>query len=496
MRKGRLRRGGLFFRMFSAFSVTILAIIVVFTGILAMSLQQARQSSYENEVLSQAREVASYMSYMNQLSYFSQDTSMRYFISEKITSIRDDYQADIWLVSYASGRVQCLDSNLNTSEVTLSGPVFELLQEIRSGKEMRAQGIFQELGSNIVTIGVPWKYAGKVVGAVLLHISVESLRVHYGQLLWQLAPTALLALVLGMVLCWWVTVSQTRPIRDINLAMRDFGQGKSERRIHLDCGGEVQELGESFNRMADELERQEETRRSFVANVSHELRSPLTSMRGYVEALLDGTISPEDSHRYLQVVMDETMRLTDLVRDLLDLSRIESGKFPLNKSAFDMCELMRRTLINYAQRIDRKNAHVEAEIPDVPCFVEADVNRISQVLSNIVDNAVKFLPETGGVLKLGVEKLDANVSIWVQDNGSGIAPEDMPHIFERFYKADKAHTAGMGTGLGLAICQRILEQHGSKIEARSKPGETVFSFSLPAVDAPARIEPPREKSES
>ena len=106
MRKGRLRRGGLFFRMFSAFSVTILAIIVVFTGILAMSLQQARQSSYENEVLSQAREVASYMSYMNQLSYFSQDTSMRYFISEKITSIRDDYQADIWLVSFSSGTVQ------------------------------------------------------------------------------------------------------------------------------------------------------------------------------------------------------------------------------------------------------------------------------------------------------------------------------------------------------------------------------------------------------
>ena len=480
MRKLPLRRDGLFWRLFRAFAVAMLAIVVVFTGIMTIYLRNARQDSYEEEVLNQAREVAGYMSFMNRLSYFSQDSTMRWFMIEKMDFIQTNYQADIWLVSYESGIVQCLDSNLNTSEVTLSGPAFELLQKIRDGEETRAQGIFRELGDDIVTIGVPWMYRNTVVGAVLLHISVKSLEVRYGTLLLSLIPMAVLALLAGVVVCWFLAAGQTKPIREISGAMRDFGRGDAARRVNLTCGGEMQELGEAFNRMADELERQEETRKSFVANVSHELRSPLTSVRGYVQAMLDGTIGGEDAPKYLRVVMDETVRLSDLVKDLLDLSRIESGKMPMSMSDFDITETVRRVLVNYAQRIDRKGIRVEVDLPEEPCRVRGDANRISQVVSNIVDNAVKFLPEEDGALSLAVRPGGETVRVSVTDNGPGISQEDLPHIFERFYKADKAHTAGMGTGLGLAICQKIMEQHNSRIEVESRPGNTTFFFDLPA----------------
>ena len=236
----------------------------------------------------------------------------------------------------------------------------------------------------------------------------------------------------------------------------------------------------------------EESRRSFVANVSHELRSPMTSMKGYVQAMLDGTISDEDRPKYLQVVLDETNRLTDLVRDLLDLSRLESGKFPMDLAPFDANEMMRRILIRFEQRIEEKGIDVDVRLADDPCVAMGDVNRINQVVSNFVDNAVKFMPGEGGVLTLRTRREGGNVRFEVQDNGPGVDAADQPHVFDRFYKADKAHTAGMGTGLGLSICRSILQQHKRDIEMRSRPGETVFSFALPAAGSVQRAIPAAE----
>ena len=226
------------------------------------------------------------------------------------------------------------------------------------------------------------------------------------------------------------------------------------------------------------------SRRSFVAAVSHELRSPLTCIRGYVEAILDGTIAPEDQPQYLNVVLSETNRLTDLVRDLLDMSRIESGKFPMQIAPFDFGELIRRVLINFEPRIDEKRIQIQLDLLPDPCFVRGDANRISQVVTNLVDNALKFLPE-GGTLSLQTERIGRDIRLSVKNNGPMIAPEDLPHLFERFYKADKAHTSGGGTGLGLSICQLIMREHHSDITVTSTAGETCFAFALRATDPPA-----------
>lgn len=484
-------RRSLFWRTYSVLLTAILATIAIFTGVLTASRRQAMQESYESEVRLQAREVAEYMANLNTLSYVQNNATMRYLVRRKITGINNTYNADIWIVSYDSGMayVQYLDKSWNTTQYLASDAVKEQLARIEAGNEIRATGLFPELedGEKIVTIGVPWLYDDEtVVGAVLLHIPTASLRVSLGSVILQILPPALLALALGTIMAFFLARSQIRPLKEMSSAVSEFSKGDLTRRVEVHCGGELEELADTINRMAEELSRLEDSRRSFVANVSHELRSPMTCMRGYVQAMLDGVIAPEDMPRYLQIVLDETDRLTDLVRDLLDLSRLESGKFPLTLAPFDANELMRRNLVNFEPRIDEKGIAVAVELAEGPLYVMADANRINQVVSNIIDNAVKFMPGEGGVLSVRTRPEGKNVRFTIANNGPRIAEADLPYIFERFYKADKAHTSGQGTGLGLSICQRIMRQHDSEITVRSDDAETAFEFLLPAAEAPRK----------
>ena len=448
-------RSSLFWRAFAAFLLLTLLTVTLCTGAMAAYLQAERQKSYEAEVHQQAEEVAEYMAHLNAISFVRENTTMQYVVRSKIKRIKEEYGAEIWIVSYSSGTVQYLDGEWNTSEEIASDAVLKQLAIIQSGREIRVQGLFPKLGNEIVTIGVPWRYSdGYVVGAV--------------------------ALALGVVLSYFRAASQSRPVKKISRAVKKFAQGDLSSRVQLSCGGELQALGDSINDMAQALNELEDSRRAFVANVSHELRSPMTSMRGYVQGMLDGTIPPQDTSRYLNVVMAETNRLTSLVNDLLDLSRIESGKFPMEKRPYDVCEQLRRIVIGFEGRIDARHADVDMQLPDKPLPVNADQNRINQVISNLVDNAVKFLPESGGLLRLEALRQGEKVLIRVGDNGAAIPEKDLPHVFDRFYKADKAHTSGQGTGLGLAIVKSILDQHGEKITVRSDASGTIFEFTLEA----------------
>ena len=478
-------RRSLFWRTYSVLLAALLATIAIFTGVMTAARRQAMQDSYESEVRLQAREVADYMANLNALSYVQSNATMKYIIRRKIADIYNTYNADIWIVSYDSGIVQYLDSSWNTTQSIATDAVKEQLQKIQAGNEIRVTGLFPELeqGEQIVTIGVPWRYGDyEVVGAVLLHIPMASLRIGLRGVLRQIWPAALLALALGTILAFFLARSQIRPLREMSSAVREFSKGDLTRRVDVHCGGELEELADSINRMAEELTRLEDSRRSFVANVSHELRSPMTCMRGYVQAMQDGVIAQEDMPRYLQIVLDETDRLTALVNDLLDLSRLESGKFPLTIAPFDINELLRRNLINFEPRIDAKAIRVEVALAEDPLNAMGDANRVNQVVSNIIDNAVKFMNGEDNRLTLRTAREGKAVRVTISNNGPKIAEADLPYIFERFYKADKAHTSGQGTGLGLSICQRIMHQHGSEIVVRSDERETAFEFTLPLAE--------------
>ena len=325
------------------------------------------------------------------------------------------------------------------------------------------------------------KDGSEVVAALIMHTDTSDIAQSIRQMRMDLLLYSIVAVVLAMMAVSYITGKMTKPITDMNQIVRRYSKGEFDLRVEDEDGDdEVSQLGKSFNTMADGLNTLEEARRSFVANVSHELRSPLTSMRGFLEAMQDGTIPVEEQGKYLDIVINENRRMTAMVNDLLDLARIESGQVLLKTEAFDINELMMRTLLTFEARIDAKKLDVELDIGDKKLLVDADPSQIAQVLRNLIDNAIKFTPD-GGSLKLITKADKKQAVISVQDSGKGIDKESIPHLFERFYKAEKAHTPGesAGTGLGLAIVKRIIDQHDQEITVESQPGKgTRFTFTL------------------
>ncbi len=469
----------LFWRLFWAFVGTLIMTVLVLSFTMVALLRAERQSAYEAEVRMQARDVAQMMQVRDIASMWKFEPSVGSTVQWKIDEIREAYGAEVWLVNL-DGSFLVVGSQKTGEEIT-EQYVLEQIWRVLSGNEIRVQGLLRELGGGVVTIGVPWygngMFEGRVMGAVLLHISVDSLKVDYSDLVRYACFAGVLALIIGTLLALMIARNQSRPLRQINEAVTAFAGGDFGSRVEIPGDSEMAQLASSFNKMAEEISNLDQSRKSFVANVSHELRSPMTCIQGYVQGMLDGTISDEERPRYLATVLSETQRLTRLIGELLDLSRFESGKIPLNKTIFDVNELILSVLFKYEQKIEDKGILVDIAFRDQPCPVCADSARITQVLTNLIDNAVKFTAENGQ-LTIWTHTVDSLAYVTVRNEGTGIPADDLPFIFDRFYKVDKAHTSGMGTGLGLSIVKKIMEQHDQTINVSSTGSITTFVFSL------------------
>ena len=279
---------------------------------------------------------------------------------------------------------------------------------------------------------------------------------------------------------------QAAPLRDMARTARAFGHGELTARVSTDGNNseEVEELARAFNNMASSLQKSEYRRQEFVANVSHELKTPMTTIAGYVDGILDGTIPPEKSRQYLTLVSDETKRLSRLVRSMLDISRLQdqSGIPEDQKSRFDVIECAGQVLISFEQKINEKHLDVQVDMPEHPVFTFASEDAITQVIYNLVDNAVKFCPE-GGVLSLFVRIGGSKVYVGVSNEGDVIPPEELPLVFDRFHKTDKSRSQNRDSwGLGLYIVRTLIDSHGENISVTSRDGSTTFTFTLPLVN--------------
>lgn len=320
-----------------------------------------------------------------------------------------------------------------------------------------------------------------LMGVILLTSSSSGLQNVYDQIIRVVIVASLWVFLAAIVIVYFISNRITTPIKQISKAVDSYTKGKFDVRIPVKDTDEIAMLSQAFNNMADELDKLEKNKNTFISSISHDLRTPMTSIQGFIEGIIDGTIPPEKQDYYLNVVLTEVKRLSRLVNSLLDVSRMESGGFKLNPTYFDVCEIARLILISFEEKIDEKKVNIEFETDNDPSHVYADKDAIYQVIYNIVGNALKFTPENG-TLRIEIRKIKAEnkYSISIYNTGIGIKEEELPYIFDRFYKADSSRGLDKtGTGLGLYISKTKIEAHGEKLWAESKYQEYCsFTFTL------------------
>lgn len=331
----------------------------------------------------------------------------------------------------------------------------------------------------MLMVANPLRYQEQIIGTVIFATTMPDINRARNGLFSVFLKVLLCTLLLAFVAISLLSRHISKPLKEMNEMAKVIADGQFEKRVHVTSRDEIGELAETFNSMTVSLENLENMRRSFVSNVSHELRTPMTTISGFVEGMMDGTIPPEEHPKYLEIVLDEAKRLSRLVTDLLDLARMDEAETAVTLTDFDIHELIRINLIKFENRISEKKLEISLATEEGACLVTADRDKIERVVFNLIDNAVKFTRE-GGCITVTVKPEGEKVKVSVRDNGLGISEEDLPYIWDRFYKSDRSRSADKtGTGLGLSMVKKIIQAHGQNITVESELGSyTQFDFTL------------------
>ena len=319
-----------------------------------------------------------------------------------------------------------------------------------------------------------------VMGIVIVTAPTEDISNFTDMVLKIFVLSAIAALAISLFAIGLFSYNLVRPLKQMAQAAKQFGRGDFSVRVSETSNDEIGELAVAFNNMAESLSSSETTRKSFVANVSHELKTPMTTIAGFIDGILDGTIPPEKHNYYLSIVSEEIKRLSRLVRSMLDLSRIDSGELKINYQNFDLFSMLVTIVITFEQEIEKRNIEIRGLDRITPKIVYGDKDLIHQVVYNLIENAVKFTNEGGYIAFTIIEDAD-RTTFTVTNSGTGIKKSEIPLVFERFYKTDKSRSKDKkGLGLGLYLVKSIIRLHGGEIEADSEYGEfTRFRFYLP-----------------
>jgi len=353
------------------------------------------------------------------------------------------------------------------------------LRQILDGKSVfRKKQFSRILDTDVAFLGTPLQVDGKIIGAILIFSPLNETKAYLGRINAILGGTALLFLIISFFIVYLAAARISRPIREMEQAVLSLAAGENLPELSIKTGDEVEFLANSLNYMCRQIEITERIRREFVANVSHDLRTPLTSINGFIQGMTDGLVPPEEYPRYLAMVQTETRRLMNLTGDILELAKIQSGGVQLQKSRLSL----RPFLENITGQFDL-SGHPGLVIK-ITCPPElqvwADGDRLQQILYNLIANSLRY-GEGVGEIEISAQEQESGVGFIVSDHGPGIAPEDIPFIFERFYRGHKHRPGEEGSGLGLSIVRDLLELHGGSIRAENLPGQgAAFIFWLPS----------------
>ncbi len=450
----------------------VVLMIGIFTALTLFNINITQQALQENAMESLTSET----------QMLASSTVTEYVIGKltftEMTSQLDSASSllncEIWLAD-ASGKLLYSSNDISTETFSLSSYISDLsLSFTNTGK---LNGYFS---TKHITVGIPITTGDTLVCYLVLHTSLSYLSEITEQTLSYTYMPFLVVIILSLVALMLITNSTLRPIREIIATSKQYAAGNFNARVNVHTGNEFDDLARYMEEMADELARSDEYRKSFISNVSHDFRSPLTSIKGYIEAMIDGTIPPELHEKYLQVVLSETNRLTKLTQGLIELKDFDSFSLQLDKSNFNIKEIIQPTINTFERRCMDKGVHLNSYFYTERTTVLADRTRIHHVIYNLVDNAIKFTDSSGHVSVHVMEKNDKLV-VSVRDEGVGISPEAQKKIFDRFYKTDPSRGKDKtGSGIGLAITKEVIKAHGEHITVTSTEGKgSEFTFSLP-----------------
>ncbi len=376
-----------------------------------------------------------------------------------------------------SGRL-ILDTskNLNIEEVTIV-PNFD--PSITNKSYYVIDHFFDSFPEEVLTVFAPITADYTVKGYVVIHCPMSVIDSSCDSLLNIFYITMCILLLLSLIILIFFTEIVYVPLRKITHATEQYASGNMHYEFQVESDDEIGYLAACLNYMASEIARSEDNQKKFVANVSHDFRSPLTSIKGYLEALLDGTIPPEMSEKYLRIVLNETDRLKKLTDSLLTLNNLNTTGVALERHSFDINQIIRNTAASFEGTCRKKNISIELLLTGDSLYVDADMGKIQQVLYNLIDNAIKF-SNNASVITIETAEKRAKLFVSVKDTGIGIPKEDLKLIWDRFYKSDSSRGKDKkGTGLGLAIVKEIIQAHGENINVVSTPKEgSEFTFSL------------------
>lgn len=444
--------------------------VVVATFVSSMTMEQLKREKAD-ALYREATLIAN--TYASDL--YNSETSLD-TVKKQLDALDTYLSATIWIIN-PSGRMV-----LNSSaplDVENEIVIEDFDPTITAGSYYTAGTFFDTFSEPMLSVFAPIASSYKVKGYVVIHTPMKAIQASCDSLLNISYILLVILFLLSLIILIFFTEMVYMPLRKITEATEQYASGNMHYEFQVDSEDEIGYLAATLTYMASEIARSEDDQKKFVANVSHDFRSPLTSVKGYLEAMLDGTIPPEMYEKYLNIVLNETERLTKLTNSLLTLNNLNTKGILLNREDFDINQIIRSTAASFEGTCRQKAIRIELVLTGEAMYVNADMEKIQQVIYNLTDNAIKF-SHNGSVIQIETNEKNNKVHVSVKDSGIGIPKDDLKLVWDRFYKSDASRGKDKkGTGLGLSITKEIIHAHGEHINVISTEGVgSEFIFSL------------------
>ncbi|MCO5388807.1 MAG: cell wall metabolism sensor histidine kinase WalK [Desulfosporosinus sp.] len=377
------------------------------------------------------------------------------------------------VIAAAANHEYCEGNYLEASELKI----------MQSGSVSVSKGQSQYFQEPVIRVIIPIIHEERIIGAIILYSPIRGIDKALANLTQMVLSAGIVSLTIAFLIGIILSRRLSRPILTITEASISIANGQKHVTVPTDTRiKEINQLGKTFNKMSSKVEANEERMKEFVANVSHELRSPLTSIKGFIEALIDNKgRTPEVQQRFLTIINDETDRLSHLVNDLLILSRSDAGSY-LEPEDVELKDFIENVITGFRSRAEENSITMQVISIEDRVYLKIDINSLHQIIANLVDNALKYSPQ-GGNVSISIAESENMISISIRDSGLGIPEKDLPHIWDRFYRVDKDRSRETGgTGLGLAIIKQLTEKNGGQVEVESALGKgSIFCVRFPKV---------------